>query len=117
MPKPLRNPQGAPTSPMLSNLAAFDLDQKLTAFADLSGFVYTRYADDLTFSACGELPARMSIGDIHRTIVDTIRKCGFRENLKKTRVAGPGSKKVVLGLPNLISESTGTCMLQKNTDW
>lgn len=91
-------PQGAPTSPMLSNLAAFDLDEKLTAFADLHGFAYTRYADDLTFSAGGELPERMSIGDIHRTIVGIIRKCGFRENTKKTRVAGPGSKKVVLGL-------------------
>ena len=91
-------PQGAPTSPMLSNLAAFDLDEKLTAFADLHGFVYTRYADDLTFSAGGELPERMSIGDIHRAVVGIIRKCSFRENTKKTRVAGPGSKKVVLGL-------------------
>jgi RNA-directed DNA polymerase len=91
-------PQGAPTSPMLSNLAAFDLDEKLTAFADLHGFTYTRYADDLAFSASGELPERMSIGGIHRAIVGIIRKCGFRENTKKTRVAGPGSKKVVLGL-------------------
>ncbi len=91
-------PQGAPTSPMLSNLAAFDLDEKLTAFADLHGFTYTRYADDLTFSAGGELPERMSIGDIHRAIVGIIQKCGFRENTKKTRIAGPGSKKVVLGL-------------------
>ncbi len=91
-------PQGAPTSPMLSNLAAFSLDEKLTTFADQHGFVYTRYADDLTFSAGGELPERMSIGDIHRSVVGIIRKCGFRENTKKTRVAGPGSKKVVLGL-------------------
>lgn len=91
-------PQGAPTSPMLSNLAAFDLDEKLTAFADLHGFTYTRYADDLTFSVGGELPERMAIGDIHRAIVGVIRKSGFRENKKKTRVAGPGSKKVVLGL-------------------
>lgn len=91
-------PQGAPTSPMLSNLAAFDLDEKLTAFSDQHGFAYTRYADDLTFSSGGELPGRMSVGDIHRAIVGIIRKCGFRENTKKTRVAGPGSKKVVLGL-------------------
>jgi RNA-directed DNA polymerase len=40
----------------------------------------------------------MSIGDIHRSVVGIIRKSGFRENAKKTRVAGPGSKKVVLGL-------------------
>ena len=91
-------PQGAPTSPMLSNLVAFDLDERLTSFADQHGFIYSRYADDLTFSASGELPERTSIGDIHRSIVEIIRKCGFHENKKKTRVAGPGSKKVVLGL-------------------
>lgn len=91
-------PQGASTSPMLSNLAAFDLDEKLTAFAVLHGFTYTRYADDLTFSASGELPERMSVGDINRHIFGIIRKCGFIENRNKTRVAGPGSKKIVLGL-------------------
>lgn len=91
-------PQGAPTSPMLSNLAAFELDEKMTAFADMHGFAYTRYADDLTFSAGVDLPERMSIGEINRSIVGIIRKCGFRENEKKTRFAGPGAKKVVLGL-------------------
>lgn len=91
-------PQGAPTSPMLSNLAAFGLDEKLTDFAEKHGFIYTRYADDLTLSAGGELPERMSIGDIHRAVVGIIRKSGFHENTKKTRIAGPGSKKVVLGL-------------------
>lgn len=91
-------PQGAPTSPMLSNLSAFNLDEELTTFADLHGFSYTRYADDLTFSTTGKLPEHMSIGEIHRDIIGIIRKCGFRENAKKTRVAGPGSKKVVLGL-------------------
>ena len=90
-------PQGAPTSPMLSNLAAFDLDEKLTVFADLHGFTYTRYADDLTFSVGGDLPERMSVGDIHRAIIGIVRASGFRENAKKTRVAGPGSKKMVLG--------------------
>lgn len=91
-------PQGAPTSPMLSNLAAFVLDEKLTDFADAYGLTYTRYADDITLSVSNDLPERMSVGDIHRTIVGIIRKSGFRENEKKTRVAGPGSKKLVLGL-------------------
>ena len=91
-------PQGAPTSPMLSNLAAFSLDEKLTDFAEKNGFIYTRYADDLTLSAGGELPECMSIGDIHRAVVGIIRKSSFHENKKKTRIAGPGSKKIVLGL-------------------
>jgi hypothetical protein len=43
-------PQGAPTSPRLSNLVNRRLDERLTAFATKVGARYTRYADDLTFS-------------------------------------------------------------------
>lgn len=89
-------PQGAPTSPMLSNLAASSLDSSLHAYASENGLTYTRYADDLTFSAT-ELGA-LKVGEINRAIVRRIRLARFRENEKKTRVAGPGSRKVVLGL-------------------
>jgi RNA-directed DNA polymerase len=90
-------PQGAPTSPMVSNIVATKLDESLYHFAQLNGFVYTRYADDLTFSA-SVLPEKKSIGQLKREIISLIRKNGFRENNNKTRIAGPGSKKVVLGL-------------------
>ncbi|MBT2189436.1 reverse transcriptase domain-containing protein [Sphingobium nicotianae] len=43
-------PQGAPTSPMLSNLVCRGLDEELSAFAAREGLVFTRYSDDLTFS-------------------------------------------------------------------
>lgn len=91
-------PQGAPTSPMLSNLVSFELDENLTDYAEQNGLVYTRYADDLTFSASGDLPEDISVGQINRSIIGIIRKCGFKENERKTRIAGPGAKKVVLGL-------------------
>lgn len=91
-------PQGAPSSPMLSNLAAIGLDEVLANFADQHGLMYTRYADDLTLSAGGDLPEGMSVGGIQRAVIGAIRKSGFRENPKKTRIAGPGSKKIVLGL-------------------
>lgn len=90
-------PQGAPTSPMLSNLAARPLDEALSQFAFDHGLTYTRYADDITFSAMA-LPKRKTIGDIHRAIVTHIRKAKFKENSKKIRIAGPGSRKIVLGL-------------------
>ncbi|RYE89798.1 MAG: hypothetical protein EOO75_11215, partial [Myxococcales bacterium] len=48
---PRRLPQGAPTSPALTNILCSRLDRRLTAVAHRSGFRYTRYADDLTFSA------------------------------------------------------------------
>ena len=102
-------PQGAPTSPMLSNLVAKKLDDDLFSYAQENGFIYTRYADDLIFSA-SILPENKSIGRINKEIITIIRKNGFHENPQKTHVAGPGAKKVVLGLlvdgpkPKLIKE-------------
>jgi RNA-directed DNA polymerase len=90
-------PQGAPTSPMLSNLAAQKLDEELSSFALMHGFVYTRYADDITFSA-SYIPKGLNIGNIQRQIIHIIRTTGFEENNQKIHIAGPGSKKVVLGL-------------------
>ncbi len=43
-------PQGAPTSPALSNIVCLNLDRRLTGLADKLGLRYSRYADDLTFS-------------------------------------------------------------------
>ncbi len=43
-------PQGAPTSPRLSNLLNYMLDARLNGLAKYLGGVYTRYADDITFS-------------------------------------------------------------------
>jgi RNA-directed DNA polymerase len=90
-------PQGAPTSPMLGNLAAHALDAGLAEFAACNGLVYTRYADDLTFSAL-EYPAARSIGQIRHDICSIIRHHGFRVNARKTRIARAGSRKIVLGL-------------------
>jgi hypothetical protein len=43
-------PQGAPTSPALSNICAYRMDCRLAGLAKAAGTVYTRYADDLAFS-------------------------------------------------------------------
>ena len=90
--------QGSPSSPMLGNLVARKLDEDLTKYADKYGFVYTRYADDITLSCSEDFSQELSIGDMHRNIVGIIRRNNFKENRSKTRVAGPGSKKIVLGL-------------------
>ena len=91
-------PQGAPTSPMLANLAVRGLDKMLSQLASNFGLRYSRYADDLTFSTCtksfGRSRAKDVIGQIYQALIDH----GLSPNLAKTAIVSPGSRKVVLGL-------------------
>ncbi len=56
--------QGAPTSPILSNISLDRIDKKISKFSKKSKITYTRYADDLVFSGKGE---------IQREIIDEIK--------------------------------------------
>jgi RNA-directed DNA polymerase len=90
-------PQGAPTSPMLSNLIMRDADAELEAIAKEYGVRYTRYSDDLTFSTANNFDrarARKLIWNVH----DVLQRIGLRINPRKTTVVPPGGRKVVLGL-------------------
>ena len=88
-----RLPQGAPTSPAISNLVFFDLDGKISEKAKSCGIVYTRYADDLSFSAKKLIP------DVFRTEVATLlRQNGLTINPKKERLIGPKARREVTGL-------------------
>lgn len=90
-------PQGAPTSPMLSNLIMRDMDKLLAALATSEGLTYTRYSDDITFSTTGGFDRRRSVKLIRKAsrLLATI---GLKVNDKKTRIVPPGARKVVLGL-------------------
>ena len=59
-------PQGAPTSPGLSNQVARKLDKRLLGIASKLGLTYTRYADDITFSGSAELAGKIGwlLGDL-----------------------------------------------------
>lgn len=48
--------QGAPSSPILSNIALHPVDQRVSAIADLHGANFTRYADDIVLSGTGKVP-------------------------------------------------------------
>lgn len=51
--------QGAPTSPVLSNIVLQNIDRKLTLIATENNFVFTRYADDIVFSGRGVISQEM----------------------------------------------------------
>jgi len=89
-------PQGAATSPALSNLTARHLDARLAGIAAKLGWTYTRYADDLTFSADGE--AADKVGYLLARIRHITQDEGFAVNEKKTRVQRPNTAQVVTGL-------------------
>ena len=90
-------PQGAPTSPMLSNLVMVFLDERLTILAAQYGMRYTRYADDLAFS-CRTGKERAQIERFKRLVLDELSKEGFRHNRRKTVIRGPGTRRIVLGM-------------------
>lgn len=89
-------PQGAPTSPMLANYVCRKLDAQLQAAAQKAGATYTRYADDLVFSA-SELDRPRAVLLI-RQVRRVLAEYGFRANSQKTAIVAPGARKIVTGL-------------------
>jgi RNA-directed DNA polymerase len=89
-------PQGAPTSPALSNLVCIELDRDLSDLAVSKSATYSRYADDLCFSLT--VGSREDAFAVKREVSKTLWKHGFSENPKKTRVVPPGARMVLTGL-------------------
>lgn len=90
-------PQGAPTSPRLSNLVNYRLDARLEALAGSVGAVYTRYADDMTFSLGGE--DRQPLNSVICSTKVILRDFGYRlHQKKKLRIARRGDRQLVTGL-------------------
>ncbi|MES5482859.1 reverse transcriptase family protein [Bradyrhizobium sp. INPA03-11B] len=89
-------PQGAPTSPAITNLICRRLDRRLVGLARTLGFVYSRYADDLTFSGSGE--AVRKIGTLLKAVHGIVAAEGFTVHPDKTRVMRRSSRQEVTGL-------------------
>jgi len=91
-------PQGAPTSPALTNALCLRLDQRLTGLARRLGWRYTRYADDLTFSLPAAHTGPPKTGALLGLVRRIVEAEGFRINPDKTRVARAGARQKVTGL-------------------
>lgn len=89
-------PQGACTSPALSNQATLRLDRRFQGLATRMGLTYTRYADDITFSGDDELKSRT--GYLMARIRHVVQDEGFQVNEAKTRVQRQSTVQSVTGL-------------------
>jgi RNA-directed DNA polymerase len=89
-------PQGAPTSPALANLACRRLDRRLEQLAGKCGAIYTRYADDLTFSFAE--PPAVKLGRFLWWVDAICQQEGFTERPDKRRVLRAGHQQRVTGL-------------------
>ncbi|MET3090685.1 retron Ec67 family RNA-directed DNA polymerase/endonuclease [Enterococcus casseliflavus] len=90
-------PQGAPTSPIITNLICNVLDMKLLKIAKKFRLVYSRYADDLTFST-NDKSILENLEEFLAQLEFIVNKSGFMINRKKTRLQYKDSKQVVTGL-------------------
>ncbi len=88
-------PQGAPTSPALTNLLCRRLDSRLSGMAAHFGFVYTRYADDLVFSSSQESARVLSL---ERGVLMVLESEQLVVNPDKIAVMRRGARQSVTGL-------------------
>lgn len=91
-----RLPQGAPTSPALTNVICRGLDARLHTLSQKNGFTYTRYADDMTFSASGE--ATQNVGRVLRQVKHAVSQESFQLHPDKTRIQRASRRQEVTGL-------------------
>lgn len=97
-------PQGAPTSPALSNLICLSLDRRMKELSRKYKFSYSRYADDLCISSnlaepskelCDYLSGKCVAGPI---LTNAVEESGFSINEKKTKLRFKNQRQMVTGL-------------------
>ena len=89
-------PQGAPTSPIITNMICDTLDRRLAGLAKRFGLHYTRYADDITFSSMHYVYSENGV--FRKELTRIIESQGFTINEVKTRLQKLGSRQEVTGI-------------------
>lgn len=85
-------PQGAPSSPAITNIILYEFDEQIGQWCAEHGIAYTRYCDDMTFSGNFD-PAEV----IHFVRLE-LQKMGCLLNEQKTRIQHPGQQQTVTGI-------------------
>ena len=91
-------PQGAPTSPLLANLAVRAMDERISEIADDHGLTYTRYADDIALSTAAKSFDRHKALVVIAKVLHELDRQGLTPHHAKTQIVPPGARKIVLGL-------------------
>lgn len=100
-------PQGAPTSPAITNIIMYDFDEKIGKYCTENNISYTRYCDDMTFSA-GDFDEKAVIF----VVKDELRKLGLFLKNKKTAVIPNTKRQTVTGI--VVNEKIGLTKEYKN---
>jgi hypothetical protein len=82
---------------MLANLTTRALDHRLSLLAQMEGWTYTRYADDLAFFRSGKA-SRIAAMGLARRVAYELKVAGLIHHREKTSVVPPGARKVLLGV-------------------
>jgi hypothetical protein len=85
-------PQGAPTSPAITNIIMYDFDEKIGEYCAEKGVSYTRYCDDMTFS--GEFDEK----EIITLVREELRKLGLFLKNRKTALINNSKRQTVTGI-------------------
>ena len=85
-------PQGAPSSPAITNILLYEFDELVGRWCRERGIAYTRYCDDMAFSGDFD-PA-----EVIRFVGGELGKMGFLLNGQKTRVRRQGQRQAVTGI-------------------
>ena len=102
-------PQGSPASPVLTNLVSVRLDARLAGLAKRYGCRYSRYVDDISFSASGPKVLERLLPHLETIL----QREGFGLNPDKTRTQSASMRQEVTGL--VLSHATSRVPVQVNT--
>lgn len=89
-------PQGSPASPMITNILCRSLDKRLNGIASKFGFIYTRYADDISFST--KEASMTDVGKFCGLVTKIISDEGFKLNFEKTRFLKKNNCQSITGI-------------------
>lgn len=99
-------PQGAPTSPAITNIIMYDFDEKIGKYCEENNISYTRYCDDITFSGDFDEKAVIFV------VKDELRKLGLFLKSRKTAVIPNTKRQTVTGI--VVNEKIGLTKKYKN---